>query len=151
MHKVNAMEVIDGDEYLYKGRTEIPNAVAIGWLGGGGFEPRACDAGLLNTLIAALKTHRVLETMGLHPCPICRARGPSCAGIQLGAAELWIESAEGRIFAAPDLIVHYIASHGYCPPPDFQSLILDTVGGLSRFLGAEDVDAIVEDALRRSA
>jgi hypothetical protein len=39
--------------------------------------------------------------------------------ISLGSAEIRLASQGGAIFAAPDLICHYVAIHGYCPPDEF--------------------------------
>jgi len=37
----------------------------------------------------------------------------------LGSAELWIPGTE-TLFAAPDLIVHYVREHRYLPPEAFR-------------------------------
>ena len=37
----------------------------------------------------------------------------------LGGAELRVFSNSGVIYAAPDLIFHYVESHGYTPPDEF--------------------------------
>jgi hypothetical protein len=37
----------------------------------------------------------------------------------LGSAELWVPASDGSIFAAPNMIVHYVEMHGYLPPPAF--------------------------------
>lgn len=39
--------------------------------------------------------------------------------IKLGSAEIHVKAADGRTFAAPDLICHYFAAHGYRPPEEF--------------------------------
>lgn len=52
------------------------------------------------------------------PCPLCRQ--PISA---FGQGEIRIIGAE-EIFAAPDLIYHYITVHQYCPPQPFIQAIL---------------------------
>lgn len=37
----------------------------------------------------------------------------------LGSAEIRVTGASGRVYAAPDLIVHYIKDIGYLPPEEF--------------------------------
>jgi len=39
--------------------------------------------------------------------------------LPLGNAEIWIPDGAGGIFAAPNLIVHYIETHNYLPPSEF--------------------------------
>ncbi len=37
----------------------------------------------------------------------------------LGSAEIWVIANDGKIFACPDLILHYIVDHNYLPPEEF--------------------------------
>lgn len=70
----------------------------------------------------------VSATRGLHPCPFCPAPSEGLEGyihqhrgerLLLHSAEIRAFSSDGRIFAAPNLIFHYVASHGYRPPDPF--------------------------------
>jgi hypothetical protein len=65
----------------------------------------------------------VLPTRGFHDCPFCAEQRRSLvrAGkrLRLGSAELRVFGNEGDVFAAPNLIFHYVAEHHYAPPPEF--------------------------------
>ncbi len=39
--------------------------------------------------------------------------------ILLGAAEIRVLSRMGTVYAAPNLIYHYVSAHGYKPPEEF--------------------------------
>jgi hypothetical protein len=39
--------------------------------------------------------------------------------ISLGSAEMRLRGKENIIFAAPDLVCHYMAAHEYRPPDEF--------------------------------
>jgi len=70
----------------------------------------------------------VTPTRGLHRCPFCE---PTSMGLDeyirehggkrllLGSAEIRAFSSDGRIFAAPNLIFHYVEAHKYRPPEAF--------------------------------
>ena len=63
-------------------------------------------------------------TMGRHCCGFCRLsggpstfqlpRGVQTPAVQMGTANVWVP-ADGRIFVAPSLVLHYIDAHGYAP------------------------------------
>jgi hypothetical protein len=40
-----------------------------------------------------------------------------------GSAEIRVVGV-GRVYAAPDLIGHYVEAHGYCPPEEFIAAVL---------------------------
>ncbi|HTW24902.1 MAG TPA: hypothetical protein VMD78_14950 [Candidatus Baltobacteraceae bacterium] len=42
---------------------------------------------------------------------------------KLGSAEIHVKAPDGRTFAAPDLIYHYVAQHGYKPPLEFIDVV----------------------------
>jgi hypothetical protein len=59
---------------------------------------------------------------GPHVCEFCtcgfweRAFGIGNFGVPSGAL----------LFVAPEMVVHYIEQHGYCPPPDFVAAVLQS-------------------------
>lgn len=65
----------------------------------------------------------VNPTRGLHYCDLCNRRSAVFSrGDQrliLGAGEIRVFSGDGKNFAAPNLIYHYVAEHNYRPPADF--------------------------------
>lgn len=64
----------------------------------------------------------VCKIQGRMKCPICNER-VDLDGEGLGSAEIRVLGKED-IYAAPDLIYHYIAVHDYIPPPDFVHAIM---------------------------
>jgi hypothetical protein len=65
-----------------------------------------------------LSAKPVRLTRGFHVCPFCsdpRARG---------SAEIEVSGENGRRYAAPTLIVHYIEDHKYLPPSEFISAVV---------------------------
>jgi hypothetical protein len=75
----------------------------------------------------------IAEKRGYHPCAFCEAPGPVIAERNgearlLGTAEIRVFSAAGDIFAAPNLIYHYMAVHNYAPPPAFVEALRNGLG-----------------------
>jgi hypothetical protein len=66
---------------------------------------------------------------GLHECPFC-SQAPSIAllaeNIDLGSGELRIRGVGNIVYAAPDLIYHYVVDHQYQPPTEFVNAILNS-------------------------
>lgn len=123
--------------------------LAAGWLDGRDFPTGAVDPEWLVRLVAVALRCAAAPTRGLHACPMCARAGrdfdremlpavrfpdPVRGSWALGSAELWVPGADGEVWAAPDLIVHYVAAHGYRPPAGF-------VAAVSRFRGIEAWDA----------
>jgi len=62
---------------------------------------------------------------GYHACEFC-SKAPlphvlkSGKQVWLGSAEIWIPSTDGSlVYAAPDLVYHYVTAHQYRPPDGF--------------------------------
>lgn len=106
----------------------------VGWLGPGHTFPTAQPTESLLGLIWiwAFCRINVNPTRGVHLCHICHSAGvwplPALSssfishGTEqrlLGSAEIRAFSNRGAIFAAPNLIYHYIAAHHYKPPEEF--------------------------------
>jgi hypothetical protein len=81
--------------------------------------------------LVALAMYKTVQQMrGFHQCPFCdrdelaiRHGGLSTL---LGSAEIWIPSLQaGVYYAAPDLIVHYVQSHGYQPPDPYLAALAE--------------------------
>src|SRR5207253_72063 len=66
-------------------------------------------------------------TRGLYYCHICgrRTRYHEFEGklVELGSAEIRVFSNDGIIYAAPNLIFHYVAAHEYDPPEEFKQAV----------------------------
>lgn len=51
------------------------------------------------------------------PCPARSSNRTWARSIR--RAEIRAEGEDGACYAAPDLVIHYIAEHRYCPPEEF--------------------------------
>jgi hypothetical protein len=110
--------------------SEREAGLAVGWLDSehpypmGHVQPDAISR------LADLCLVPVHQTRGFHACHFCNAsrEGGWLHGVRfehrgttrmLGSAEIRVQAADGTVFLAPDLIVHYVAEHDYLPPPSF--------------------------------
>lgn len=69
-------------------------------------------------------TQMAMLTRGFHCCPFCPER------VANGSAEIRVVGPSGTIYAAPQLIGHYVEVHDYLPPEDFISGVMNTPEGL---------------------
>ena len=110
--------------YSYLARQQWPMENNVGWLGAGHeFSIWSPSEAILDSLWKYCKVH-VNQTRGLHGCHLCRESYPMKAwrngeSQMLGSAEIRAFSNRGAIFAAPNLIFHYVSVHGYQPPDEF--------------------------------
>lgn len=63
---------------------------------------------------------------GVHDCEYCEVEspvrfrfGPSGKVISVGTGEIRVDGRDGKKYAAPSLVVHYVAAHRYRPPQEF--------------------------------
>ncbi|MCX4804690.1 DUF7919 family protein [Streptomyces goshikiensis] len=96
----------------------------VGWLDRGKpYEKGTAPPGLAEALKCLSRTHRAQQTRGFHPCPFCTSRvfGRRASHPQ-GSAEIWLMGG-GVAYAAPELITHYVETHGYSPPTAFTTAV----------------------------
>jgi len=112
--------------YQYGLPIALTDVVTVGWLSPSeSFATGDLDAKIVRALEELVVSHRVNKTRGYHFCELCAASQPialkQAAGtVLLGSAEIWIPSRDATmIYAAPDLIVHYVATHRYLLPTEF--------------------------------
>jgi hypothetical protein len=121
----------DLHRYRYLAPIELGDVVTVGWLSREHpFPVGSVDKDLVQALERLLETNRVNQTRGIHLCDFC-ATSQSLAlklterEIMLGSAELWVPSSDRKlVYAAPDLVYHYITAHQYAPPDEFNEAIL---------------------------
>lgn len=116
----------DLEPYKYGVPAALPDVVTVGWLADdhdyprGEISPRA-----LATLERMLGTHSANQMRGFHVCELCGCdpamiTDPTGREILIGSAEIWVPSPDlKRIYAAPNLIHHYVSVHHYRPPDEF--------------------------------
>jgi hypothetical protein len=105
----------------------FPAGNNIGWLGRGHAFPTATPDEETLDLLWLFCSISVMQTRGFHICEFCLG-GPRFferkgQRLRLGTAEMRVFSWDGRIYAAPTLIYHYVSAHHYKPPDEF----LDTL------------------------
>jgi len=115
----------DLTEYAY-----IPGAPGdaalknVGWLGPGvEFETSTPEPEFLEQLWLHCLVS-VAQTRGLYECHLCASKESNVAQrdgkqLLLGSAEIRVLSKTGEIYAAPNLIYHYVSVHRYAPPRAF--------------------------------
>jgi hypothetical protein len=92
----------------------------VGWLEAGKPYPTGpVPAGFPDKLRAVQEVQWMNVCLGFHDCDLCPAeQAPQ------GNGEIRIPGEPGTAYAAPFLITHYIAAHGYQPPPAFITAVL---------------------------
>jgi hypothetical protein len=92
---------------------------AIGWLGQGStFESGVVDEEFFRKLCKlTAQPWQPVVCLGLHRCELCQFDPPAFSG------NVFVPH-QGTIYVAPVAIVHYIASHWYCPPQVFRDAVL---------------------------
>ena len=120
------MYSVDLTPYQYGLPVSLTDVVTVGWLSSEhGFPTGNVDADVVRTIGELLCSNRVNKTRGFHLCELCKA--PKAIEVTstrdsllLGSAEIWVPSLdESTVFAAPDLLMHYVARHKYKPPAQF--------------------------------
>lgn len=121
----------DLTKYQYGLPHSIRDVVNIGWLGNGySFETARPSAMFIANLYFWMGVARVNLLRGYHECDFCNDRNErpfvEIDGVRtwLGSSEIWIPGKKGRVYAAPDLVLHYIESHQYLPPQEFIEAVL---------------------------
>src|SRR5215471_1195508 len=113
----------DLSAYRYHHCDGLPGVLPIGWLSAGhsfatGHVPRS----ILDTLVQLAVFKSINFMRGMHRCEFCQQEEivAEFEGVvrMLGCAEVWVPG-EGVLYAAPNLIVHYIGVHRYKPPEQF--------------------------------
>lgn len=116
---------VDLSDYEYDQQTSIVKRPKnVGWLGANvRFETAEPDAEFLELLWQHCSVS-VLQTRGLHECELCATHSSNVAErngqrLLLGSAEIRVFARTGEVYAAPNLIWHYVVEHRYSPPCEF--------------------------------
>ena len=117
--------------YSYIRTAVHENQTNIGWLDSDHAFERGCVSEEVLAKIFALCKTAVNQTRGFHPCVFCSS-GPmgikathNGTTLLLGSAEIRVPSRSGLVYAAPNLIYHYIKDHDYQPPKEFIDAVLE--------------------------
>ena len=107
-----------------------PPMIAVGWLDRAHPYAVQTPSHHFLTRLQVFCTHINISSMGIHECEFCpqlistiyvqngRQRQQLGSGIMLAFGQ------RNRIYAAPDLVYHYVRDHQYAPPNEFVQAIL---------------------------
>jgi hypothetical protein len=106
----------------------------VGWLAAGrSFLTGDTLEGFMDALVVSAREYHA-KMRGFQNCVFCDLKAPiwvSSPGetedLLLGMSEIRVAGEGDRKYAAPSLIVHYVANHHYCPPLEFQRAVLAAV------------------------
>jgi hypothetical protein len=110
--------------YVYfSGTSSTATTVNIGWLEHGQAYPIGdVPSGFVERLKELAEHAYVRQTRGFHECDLC-PQGDSESHAR-GSSEVCAVGADGIRYAAPSLVHHYVAVHGYRPPKGFVDAVL---------------------------
>lgn len=120
------MHFSDLSHYAYLLPTGLAHVLTVGWLHASQAYPRGTvRAATLEKLKRLVLVQPAMQTRGHSACEVCGRYEVELVAAQgariLGSAEVWVPDSQvaGRVYAAPDLVVHYIEAHSYRPPIEF--------------------------------
>ena len=126
----------DLSPYQYLGRDPDPNVLTVGWLDADHEFPKGIVSAVILEKILALCHKPVNSTRGIHQSPFIRRnpKEPSRAYLveykgkrmYLGNAEIRVSGQNGKTYAAPNLIYHYMKDCGYLPPEEFLEALMSS-------------------------
>lgn len=107
--------------------------VAVGWIDSASeLTTGPVDARFFEALTALLiDPWQPFAHAGPHRCTLCRFTGGPAVlryrdrEIALGVTNVFVPT-QDRAYVAPSLIAHYIDSHDYAPPAEFQQAVLSS-------------------------
>ena len=113
---------------------------AVGWLERPGFTHGPVPDACIQALVAAHATQVVGDgTRGIHTCTLCGEHLPRVQWrdqpLQLKGHGHYLVQMGETVYMAPELLLHYICEHSYCPPKEF---VQATIRG--SFLGPDDLE-----------
>ena len=112
---------------------EQENTLNVGWLSSEYEFPTGSVDEAFTERLWLLCAYRLRQTRGFHLCPFCKHQSRPLhpltvthqeSELLLGTAEIRVSGEDGKIYAAPDLIIHYVVSHKYRPPDEFIAAVL---------------------------
>lgn len=107
--------------YTYLPRDEgDQSALNVGWLDAAHPFEIGETSTEFRTKLEQLCRFAFNQTRGVHPCYFCPT---GKGGFAASSAEIRV-AGDGKIYAAPTLIYHYVTAHNYRPPSEFIAAVL---------------------------
>ena len=103
---------------------EQANTLNVGWLESGCPFPIGATSESFHQALAMICRNRMNRMRGFQSCGFCKSES------HRSSAEIRV-AIRDRVFAAPELIHHYVVAHNYLPPDEFIEAVLaaaDVVG-----------------------
>jgi hypothetical protein len=97
---------------------EQPETVNIGWLDRWHSFPTGPTSAPFREKLRKLCQRRVKRTRGFYACDFCKGKDKPHS-----SAEIRVQGG-GQVYAAPELVYHYVAVHSYKPPEEFIAAVL---------------------------
>jgi hypothetical protein len=113
---------------------EIPEVLTVGWLEPEHDYPRGTVSTQIVEKIKGIIVEKttadpiVNQMRVAHRCNFCKAEPEDISFPKspfMGSTEIWIPGKKGKIYAAPNMIYHYIKDHNYLPPQEFLDAVMD--------------------------
>ena len=120
----------DLTQYEYYVRASNPSTLNIGWLDASHLYPMGSVSDTFLERMWAYCHEPVIQSKGFHICELCHEPQWPCLAqrgdeeLKLGSAEIRVPGKDGKVYAAPDFIYHYVSKHSYKPPAEFIEAIL---------------------------
>jgi hypothetical protein len=132
-HPVKYMYIQDLTPYIYLNREPDGKVLAVGWWDAEHeFIKGALPKGVLERFIA-LCFKPINQTRGFHPSPFLKSVSLGYPvehhgqKMLLGSAEIRVSGLEGKCYAAPNLIYHYMKDCDYLPPQEFLDALMNNM------------------------
>lgn len=109
-----------------------PSTLNIGWLDRRHVHPQGATSEEFAERLWRFCRRHVVQTRGFHNCDLCQEfshdvvvhwRGDEM--LRLGSAEIRVFGLNDIVYAAPNMIYHYVVTHHYCPPIELIQAVLE--------------------------
>lgn len=98
----------------------------VGWLDRNEIFPQGKTSQEFRDALAEHIRYSAVQTLGRHQCNLCNEKGHTVSiklkgktVLSLGSCEIFVFADNGLIYAAPNLIYHYVLDCDYLPPEEF--------------------------------
>lgn len=98
---------------------EAAGTVNIGWLDSRHPFPTGETSEEFRAKLQRLCQNRVKQTRGFYSCDFCKGRDKPHSSAEMRVSK------RGRVYAAPEMVHHYVAVHHYLPPEEFVQAVLE--------------------------
>jgi len=133
------MYLEDMSIYNYIQDERRPNLYSIGWLEKGHPYTKGETSDIFLDNLWKYTHFAAAHTRGFHVCDLCAERVNQVPileykskKLKVGTAEIRVFGNKGKIYAAPNLLFHYITKHSYQPPLEFVQAVLDGINPYSK-------------------